>query len=346
MKVSVVIPVFNNQATIAGTLASVLAQRCDSGVEVIVVNDGSTDGTRAVLREFGDRIRVIDQRNLGVSAARNAGIAAAAGEYIALLDGDDIWMEDKLARTVPVLDRNPACVAVFSDGMLVDRTGTVVVPNFVPPECQHSPTLDEMLGRIWPMMVSSIVIRRETLLATGGFPEEFGASDYFGEDVIAFLWLREHGEIVFVPETLMQYRTMELKQRLSKRLRPRDGERNSHDAAPSFDPQQYFTGNRLFARLMRERFGARGQILATIAIDRAAAEQVSLGMMAMQAGDRGYARRCYLSAIRNRPAELKTYARLAWALLPATVTRVLSPMFSPRLRRGLSGPPLLEERPL
>jgi hypothetical protein len=62
--------------------------------------------------------------------------------------------------------------------------------------------------------------------------------------------------------------------------------------------------------------------------------------------DRGYARRCYLSAIRNRPAELKTYARLAWALLPASVTRVLSPMFSPRLRRGLSGPPLLEERPL
>ena len=116
VKVSVVIPVFNNQATIAGTLASVLAQRFDSGVEVIVVNDGSTDGTRAVLTEFGDRIRVIDQRNLGVSAARNAGIAAAAGEYIALLDGDDIWMEDKLARTVPVLDRNPACVAVFSDG--------------------------------------------------------------------------------------------------------------------------------------------------------------------------------------------------------------------------------------
>ena len=104
VKVSVVIPVFNNQATIAGTLASVLAQRFDGGVEVIVVNDGSTDGTRAVLTEFGDRIRVIDQRNLGVSAARNAGIAAAAGEYIALLDGDDIWMEDKLARTVPVLD--------------------------------------------------------------------------------------------------------------------------------------------------------------------------------------------------------------------------------------------------
>ena len=346
VKVSVVIPVFNNQATIAGTLASVLAQRFDGGVEVIVVNDGSTDGTRALLTEFGDRIRVIDQRNLGVSAARNAGIAAAAGEYIALLDGDDIWMEDKLARTVPVLDRNPARVAVFSDGMLVDRAGTVVVPNFVPPECRHSPTLDEMLGRIWPMMVSSIVIRRETLLATGGFPEEFGASDYFGEDVIAFLLLRERGEIVFVPETLMQYRMTELKQRLSKRLRPRDGERNSHGASSGFDPQQYFTGNRLFARLMRERFGARGRILAAIAIDRAAAEQVSLGMMAMQAGDRGYARRCYLSAIRNRPAELKTYARLAWALLPASVTRVLSPMFSPRLRRGLSGPPLLEERPL
>ena len=114
MKVSVVIPTYNDETTIAGTLESVFAQRFDGAFEVIVVNDGSTDGTRAVLEKFGERIRVIDQENAGAAAARNVGIAAASGEYIALLDADDTWTEAMLEKTVPVLDKNPACVAVFS----------------------------------------------------------------------------------------------------------------------------------------------------------------------------------------------------------------------------------------
>jgi len=107
LKVSVVIPTYNDEGTIAETLASVFAQRFDGRYEVIVVNDGSTDGTRSVLERFGDRIRVIDQRNAGAAAARNVGIAAAAGEFIALLDGDDTWTEEALAKTVPVLDQIP-----------------------------------------------------------------------------------------------------------------------------------------------------------------------------------------------------------------------------------------------
>ena len=126
MKVSVVIPTYNDEATIAGTLESVFAQRFDGSFEVIVVNDGSTDGTRALLEKFGERIRVIDQENAGAAAARNAGIAAASGEYIALLDADDTWTEEMLSKTVPVLDKNPACVAVFSDGMEADGAGRVI----------------------------------------------------------------------------------------------------------------------------------------------------------------------------------------------------------------------------
>ena len=79
MKVSVVIPTHNDEATIAETLESVFAQRFDGEFEVIVVNDGSTDGTRAVLEKFGERIRVIDQENAGVAAARNAGISSGGG---------------------------------------------------------------------------------------------------------------------------------------------------------------------------------------------------------------------------------------------------------------------------
>ena len=214
MKVSVVIPTYNDEGTIVATVESALAQRFEGEFEVIVVNDGSTDGTRAELEKFGDRIRVLDQENRGVSAARNAGIQAATGEYVALLDADDTWTGDKLAKTVPVLDRNPACVAVFSNVVGVDGAGREVW-YFVAPECRRSPTLDEMLNLSWPYLPSAVVIRRDTLLAIGGFSEEFKAEHWGCEDVFFMMMVRERGEILYVPETLVRYRA----QRLPRTLR-------------------------------------------------------------------------------------------------------------------------------
>ncbi|MGC2302751.1 glycosyltransferase family 2 protein, partial [Candidatus Binatus sp.] len=206
MKVSVVIPTYNDEATIGGTLESVFAQRFDGGFEVIVVNDGSTDGTRAVLEKFGERLRVIDQENAGVAAARNAGIRAAVGEYIALLDGDDTLTEEMLEKTVPLLDKNPACVAVFTNGMEVDGAGKVVKSSYVERGRDHSPTLDEMLSGVpWPILVGSIVIRREMLIAIGGFPHEFNAGQWGGEDTFIYLLLRERGEFIYVPEVRVRH---------------------------------------------------------------------------------------------------------------------------------------------
>jgi glycosyltransferase involved in cell wall biosynthesis len=341
-KVSVVIPVFNGEPTIAETLESVFAQRFDGRIEVIVVNDGSTDGTRAVLEKYGDRIRVIDQPNCGVSAARNAAIAAATGEYIALLDGDDTWTEDKLDKTVPVLDQNPECVAVFSDGITVDSAGVgILAPSYVARGYDHSPTLDEMLDNgPWPILIGSLVVRRETLQAVRGFAEEFGR-EYGAEDAFAYLRIRELGEILYVPHKLLRCRMPLFQQKLAKALRPHNGNGRSRSAP---DPDQYFRGNSVWARLMLERFGARGRKLADYAIDITAREQVMLGMMAMDRADREFARRCYRASIRHRPLWLKTYFRLGWAMLPTGVSQRLSPMLSPGLRRSLSGPPFMEER--
>jgi glycosyltransferase involved in cell wall biosynthesis len=336
MKVSVVIPTYNNECTIAATVESALAQRFDTGFEVIVVNDGSTDDTPAVLKQFGDRIHLIEQENRGASAARNAGIAAAAGEYIAFLDGDDTWTEDKLEKSVTELDQNSACVAAYSNVIEIDGAGREL-SLYVTPECEHAPTLDEMLERVWPLIPSAIVIRRETLIATGGFSEDFGAGAWGGEDVLAFLLVRERGEIIFVPEKLVSYRTTEFAQRFTKRTRPMDTDRKSPGALA--DPERYFRGNSVWARLMLDRYGARGRKLADVAIDTTARELAMLGMMAMHEGDRGYARRCYRASIRYRPLWLKTYFRLGWAMLPSKVSDRLRPLLAPGIQRSLSGPP-------
>ena len=121
-RVSIVIAVYNGAATVGRALASVFAQTY-TDYEVIVVNDGSTDDTAAVLARFGDRIRVITQSNRGLSAARNAGVRVSTGEYVAFLDDDDEWMPEKLARCVPVLDADRDCALVYTLALKVDPQG-------------------------------------------------------------------------------------------------------------------------------------------------------------------------------------------------------------------------------
>jgi hypothetical protein len=217
--------------------------------------------------------------------------------------------------------------------------------NWVSPEFQHSPTLDEMLARPWPNLPSATVIRRETILAFGGFSEEFGRRGYGGEDTFASVLLRERGEIHFVPDKLVRYRLSDFNENLAKRIRSRDNIQSGIDEID--EPERLIDGFLIFVRLVRGHFGARGRKIAEWAIDRLANELVAVGMVAMHEGDRTLARRCYLSSLRYRPLTLKTYFRLGWAMLPAKVAQRLSPMLSPRLRRSLSGPPFhgLPQRP-
>src|SRR5579883_2718722 len=94
--VSVVIPTYNYGHFLGRALASVFAQTY-APIECIVVDDGSTDDTPAVLAQYGDRVRVIKRQRGGPAAARNAGVEAAKGEFVAFLDADDWWAKDKIA---------------------------------------------------------------------------------------------------------------------------------------------------------------------------------------------------------------------------------------------------------
>lgn len=113
-KASIIIPTYNRSRFLAEAIDSALNQTY-SNVEVIVVDDGSTDGTPQLLERYGGKIRVVRQANGGCASARNAGIESAGGEYLVFLDSDDRLMPEKLAREIAILNARPTHGYVFSD---------------------------------------------------------------------------------------------------------------------------------------------------------------------------------------------------------------------------------------
>jgi glycosyltransferase involved in cell wall biosynthesis len=135
--ISVLIPCYNQGHFLRETVESVLAQTYPH-VEIVVVNDGSTDGTAAVAASFGDRIRCITKSNGGLSAARNTGILAAHGEFVHFLDSDDMIRPDFLQRVADAIARRPECHVFNSswedrtpDGELLERKQARFFPRDV-----------------------------------------------------------------------------------------------------------------------------------------------------------------------------------------------------------------------
>lgn len=120
--VSVIIPAYNAGGFIRDCLDTVYAQTGSFVLEVIVVDDGSTDDTSAQLRGYAG-VRCIEQPNRGPSAARNAALRLTCGDYIAFLDSDDLWPEGKLARQIALLETHPEIGLVFGDCLQFDAQG-------------------------------------------------------------------------------------------------------------------------------------------------------------------------------------------------------------------------------
>ncbi|MDF5726716.1 MAG: glycosyltransferase family 2 protein [Rhizonema sp. PD38] len=122
-KISVIIPVYQVEKYIAATIKSVLEQTY-TNFELIIVDDGSTDKSREICQQFTDpRIKIIFQENRGVAAARNTGIRNAQGEYLALLDADDLWLPEKLAKHVAHLETSPSVGVSFCRSAFIDEQG-------------------------------------------------------------------------------------------------------------------------------------------------------------------------------------------------------------------------------
>ena len=168
-KVSIVIPVYNDEAHIADAIESALEQTLRE-IEIVVVDDGSTDGTREVLREYEGRITCLRQSNSGPGAARNAGISASRGKYVCFLDSDDTYMPDKVAVQSAFLDEHPEVGLCYSGWLDVDAATGSVVNDFSDARPEGNPAKD-----VFPPHFPSFaaLLRREWLERVGGFDERF-----------------------------------------------------------------------------------------------------------------------------------------------------------------------------
>jgi glycosyltransferase involved in cell wall biosynthesis len=205
LTVTAVIPAHNAAPFIGEALDSVLHQTIPP-TEIIVVDDGSTDGTPAVARRCDPLVHVIEQPQRGVSAARNAGIAAAKGEFIAFLDADDVWAPPKIERQLAAFARQPDATWSFT---WYYEFGTRVAHPEIPQALLNGTYDPELISPDIAVLTPAVMVRASSRVR---FPEWTGNN----EDTIYFNELLAEGAFAFVPEPLFGYR----KHRASAQFQP------------------------------------------------------------------------------------------------------------------------------
>jgi len=207
MKFTVLIPLYNKAAYIRNTLESVLAQTF-TDFEILVIDDGSTDAGAHLVEDFSDdRIRLIHQRNAGVSAARNRGIAQARGDWVAFLDADDWQHPEFLAALVLAQTTCPEACAVATDFLRFPHTEGAWPPHWALPSSQPQIELITDLSARWmhgPSLCSSSVAVRRDLLQS--MQPCFPVGESVGEDLDLWFRLSEKTPIALVHVPLAAYR--------------------------------------------------------------------------------------------------------------------------------------------
>jgi len=171
--ISVLIPTYNRAGLITRAVESALNQTL-APTEVVIVDDGSTDDTRAVVARLDGPIRYIFQENRGLSAARNVGAGNATGEWLAFLDSDDFWMPNHLANMTAAIEATSGAANIYFSDTLAARAngnwwesiGFSISGQY---EFREDPT-DWFMQPLMPVLVQTTVVRRNVFLAIGGMP--------------------------------------------------------------------------------------------------------------------------------------------------------------------------------
>lgn len=195
--VSVVIPAYNGAWCVGRAIDSVLAQSCQD-FELIVVNDGSTDGTSRVLAGYGAALRVIEQPNGGLSNARNTGIQAARGRYIAFLDADDWWLPGKLEQQLALMESRPELVFCSTSVRLEAPDGSPLGEWLGRPSAL--PTLEAIFAEnaFVAGSGSAVLARRDAVRQAGGFDESLASL----EDIDMWMRLAAVGDYACLDQPL------------------------------------------------------------------------------------------------------------------------------------------------
>ena len=201
---SVVTTVYNTERYVAAAVDSVLRQTFRD-FEYILVDDGSTDGSLSILRDFerrDPRVRVISRPNTGIVKAANEGIALARGKYLARMDSDDLAMPERFEKQIAYLDAHPDCVLLGSRVMVMDPYGSPVAVSGQP--LAHD-EIDAELRTVrggWALVQPSVMMRTDALRAVGAYRGTHNVS----EDHDLFARLAEVGRVANLEEPLLWYR--------------------------------------------------------------------------------------------------------------------------------------------
>lgn len=199
LSVSVVIPVYNAGVYIKAALESVIAQSWPVD-EVIVVDDGSTDDTVAQAGKYSGRITLLQQKNMGPAAARNRGVREATGALVAFLDADDIWLPDKIARQLLVLQQGPKTAMVYGRYRnMLEKDGALSPP--LPPMVRSGKVFTELLVESF-ILLSTVIVRKEVLDGVGGFDETLLTA----EDTNLYLKIAREHRIAAIDEVVVHRR--------------------------------------------------------------------------------------------------------------------------------------------
>jgi glycosyltransferase involved in cell wall biosynthesis len=202
--VSVVMTVYNTQRYVGEALESVLAQTF-ADFELVIIDDGSTDRSPLILKDFAlrdRRIRLVSRRNTGIVRAANEGIEMARGRYLARMDSDDVCLPHRFETQVRYLDDNPECVVVGSRVIVVDPYGSPVLESGQ--KLTHEEIDAELLssGGGWAIVQPSAMMRTDAVRKVGGYRGRHNVS----EDQDLFLRLAEVGRVANTAEPLLLYR--------------------------------------------------------------------------------------------------------------------------------------------
>ena len=295
--VSVVMPVYNARRYLAEAVDSVLAQTL-TDFELIAVDDGSTDDSLQVLREYearDARVRVITRVNTGIVGALNDGLVAARGHFIARMDSDDLCLPERFEKQVAFLRAHPDHVLVGSQVLLIDPEGAALCPKR-DSEYTHERIDWAHLHHRWPMVHPSVMMRREAVAAVGGYRDKY----QWLEDLDLFLRLAEIGKLAALPDVLLRYRL------------------HTGSVCHTREADQHSIRPGLYAEVYQRR-GIRpqeqnGAPKSSGALDRAGAREMLWGWWALIGGNVSTARKYAFRAVRAAPMTFDSWRLMYCAL--------------------------------